>query len=387
MRLIAFYLPQFHPIPENDQWWGKGFTEWTNVVKAKPHFPGHYQPHIPADLGFYDLRVPEVREAQAQLAREYGIDAFCYWHYWFSGERLLERPFQEVLRSGRPRFPFCLGWANHDWSGLWSGGDSKRILKSQTYHVKDENKKHFEFLLEAFEDPRYLRVGGKPLFVIYKPREIPDCRALLDYWRELALKNGLRGLLFVATLDYAERHWDAEASGFDAVTIWPLNGGLRDCKPYLWSTRIKNSLEHSSFRRLRWIAKQHIWPGRNEIYQYSEVLPRLVCDGRPTQLHYRMVVPNWDTTPRYGINALVLHESTPELFQCHLRHVFQETSTRAEEEQIVFITWSRIFVLAMGICRLSRKNYFASNNTHLFLLVLELARFHFQMDSTGLELE
>ncbi len=127
-RAIAFYLPQFHPIPENDKWWGRGFTEWTNVVKAKPLFPGHYQPQLPADLGFYDLRVPEVRELQAELAREHGIEAFCYWHYWFAGERLLQRPFEEVLKSGKPNFPFCLSWANHTWSGLWSGGDEKKLL-------------------------------------------------------------------------------------------------------------------------------------------------------------------------------------------------------------------------------------------------------------------
>ena len=142
-RLIAYYLPQYHPIPENDVWWGKGFTEWTNVAAAKPLFKGHYQPHIPADLGFYDLRVPEVREAQAEMAREYGIEGFCYWHYWFAGKRLLERPFAEVLQSGKPNFPFCLAWANQTWTGIWHGA-ADRILIEQTYPGLDDHKAHFK---------------------------------------------------------------------------------------------------------------------------------------------------------------------------------------------------------------------------------------------------
>ena len=154
-RVIAHYLPQFHPIPENDLWWGKGFTEWTNVAKAKPLFRGHYQPNIPADLGFYDLRLPEVRFAQAEMARQHGVEAFCYWHYWFAGDRLLERPFDAVLHSGQPDFPFCLGWANHTWSGIWYGAPNT-ILKEQTYPGLDDHEAHFNWLLKAFSDPRYL---------------------------------------------------------------------------------------------------------------------------------------------------------------------------------------------------------------------------------------
>ena len=141
-RLIAFYLPQFHPIPENDQWWGRGFTEWTNVGKARPLFRGHYQPRLPADLGYYDLRVPEVREAQAELARNAGIEGFCYYHYWFGGKRLLERPFTEVINSGKPRFPFCLCWANQTWSGVWHGAP-ERVLIEQTYPGREDCVKHF----------------------------------------------------------------------------------------------------------------------------------------------------------------------------------------------------------------------------------------------------
>ena len=188
-RVIAYYLPQFHPIPENDQWWGKGFTEWTNVARARPLFRGHYQPRVPADLGFYDLRLPEVREAQAEMARAAGIEGFCYWHYWFgNGKRLLERPFNEVLHSGKPDFGFCLAWANHSWSNkTWENSGAKpRILMEQCYGGVEDNRAHFNAVLPAFHDKRYIRVDGKPLFVVYAPLDIPRVGEFLEQcglWR------------------------------------------------------------------------------------------------------------------------------------------------------------------------------------------------------------
>ena len=200
-RVIAFYLPQFHPIPENDKWWGKGFTEWTNVGKAKPLFKGHYQPRVPADLGYYDLRMPEVREAQAEMAREAGIEGFCYWHYWFgNGKQLLERPFNEVLASGKPDFPFCLGWANETWTNKsWEAGTRQMklsVLMEQKYSLEDYEK-HFYSVLPAFRDSRYIQVDGMPLFLVFRPLEIPDGRVFINLWKELAVKNGLKGIHFV----------------------------------------------------------------------------------------------------------------------------------------------------------------------------------------------
>ena len=169
-HLIALYLPQFHPIPENDEWWGRGFTEWTNVAKAKPLFRGHRQPHLPTDLGFYDLRLPEVREAQAEMARNAGVGAFCYWHYWFgNGRRIIERPFEEVRDNGKPDFPFCLAWANQSWTGIWYG-NPKRTLMKQEYFGRVDEEAHFRWAQKAFEDPRYFKVEGKPMFTIFEPR-------------------------------------------------------------------------------------------------------------------------------------------------------------------------------------------------------------------------
>src|SRR6516164_6637189 len=218
VRAIALYLPQFHPTPENDEWWGKGFTEWTNTAKATPMFRGHYQPHLPADLGFYDLRVPETREAQADLAGRHGIEGFCYYHYWFAGRRILERPFNEVLLSGTPDFPFCLCWANATWSGIWHGSPNQ-ILIEQTYPGQADHEAHFRALLPAFADRRYIRLGGKPVFLIYRPTKLPDAAATLALWQAMAVNAGLGGL-HIAGVSYS-LNANLSALGFDSEVIEP----------------------------------------------------------------------------------------------------------------------------------------------------------------------
>ena len=214
IRPIAINLPQFHPIPENDKWWGKGFTEWTNVVKAKPLFPGHYQPQLPADLGFYDLRLDEAREAQAKLAAHYGIDGFCYYHYWFNGKRLLQRPVDEILESGKPDFPFMLCWANDNWTRRWDGLD-KEILIAHNYSPEDDIA-HMENLIKYFKDPRYIRVGEKPVFILYKAFLLPDPAATAKRWREVAKKHGLELYLCHMVFRYT-KDWNQLVEGFDAV--------------------------------------------------------------------------------------------------------------------------------------------------------------------------
>lgn len=286
VRVIAFYLPQFHPVPENDLWWGKGFTEWTNVGKAQQLYEGHYQPHVPADLGYYDLRVPEVRQAQADMARQYGVEAFCYWHYWFAGKRLLERPFNEVIQSGKPDFPFCLGWANQTWSGIWHGAPD-RILIEQTYPGLQDYKAHFEALLPAFCDHRYLKIGGKLMFLIYAPQNLPDARQFTDYWQELAYSAGLPGFHFVA-------HGVQNPAIFGCQTCV-------DNAPFATMQAPELSVVTRSGQK----------PPR--VYRYEDLVAHLK-GLRPASIEHPLVVPNWDNTPRSGANGLVLHGSTPELF-------------------------------------------------------------------------
>lgn len=333
-RVIAFYLPQFHPIPENDRWWGKGFTEWTNVAKARPLFKGHYQPHLPADLGFYDLRVPEVREAQAEMARSHGIEGFCYWHYWFAGERLLERPFQEVLESGQPDFPFCLAWANETWSGIWHGAPD-HILKEQTYPGEEDFRRHFEFLLKAFRDPRYIRVNGKPLLMVLQPHSIPQCRKFMELWRGLAARAGLPGLHLVAHFENQE--WGVHELGFDAVSCLGLFRAS-ECQPLLRKARLRNALQgRPGLRKLA----QRFAHGAPSVYAYAEAGPKLLVDWTFDAPQYPMVIPNWDNTPRSGLRGLVLHDCDPAYFRQHLREGLKRVSHHAPDERLIFVkSWN-----------------------------------------------
>ncbi len=220
-RAIAFYLPQFHPIPENDQWWGKGFTEWTNVIKARPLFKNHYQPHLPADLGFYDLRLPETRKAQADLARQHGIHGFCYYHYWFNGKRLLERPLDEVLTSGQPDFPFCICWANENWTRRWNGEDQDILIK-QTYSSEDDLN-HIRTLIPYFRDHRYIKVNGRPLILIYRVSSLPHPAQTAAIWRREAIRAGFPDLYLCTVVSLGTLDFDPASIGFDSAVDFPPN--------------------------------------------------------------------------------------------------------------------------------------------------------------------
>jgi lipopolysaccharide biosynthesis protein len=334
-RLIAFYLPQYHPIPENDRWWGKGFTEWTNVTKAKPLFPGHKQPNLPADLGFYDLRVPEVRQAQADLARTYGIEGFCYWHYWFGdGQRILERVFDEVLASGQPDFPFCLAWANETWSRTWQG-KAKAILMEQRYPGEADDRRHFEYLLKAFRDPRYIRVEGKPLFVIYNPEGLPQPKAFINLFQKLAIEAGLPGLFIPGVCD---DYFSLEASGLDA-RIPPQPGLFQHLKANGWQREPRPNLIIRAGRKI-WRKFRSNLPFP-EIYSYPRKarfyvnLPK--CDARTLPC----AMNNWDKTPRSGKRATIFLGTTPEQYRLVLRKSIADVSDRPAEHRIVFLkSWN-----------------------------------------------
>lgn len=320
-RLIAFYLPQFHPIPENDEWWGKGFTEWRNVVRARPRFRGHYQPHLPADLGFYDLRVPETRQAQADLAREHSVYGFCYYHYWFNGRRLLERPFQEVLESGRPDFPFCLCWANEEWTRAWDGRTG-HVLIGQDYNESDD-REHLRWLAGAFEDPRYIRVDGKPLFLVYRAGRIPDPRRTTDIWRDEASKLGIGELMLCCVESFSDEGGDPWTIGFDAAVEFQPRWRL-----------LRPSLSYRVLRRLgltRYPRLSHM------VYDYADVVRTTL--GAPTPPYPRIpcVTPMWDNSARRASLASILHGSTPDLYEHWLKTTIDRALRSDVPGNIVFV--------------------------------------------------
>jgi hypothetical protein len=324
VRPLAFYLPQFHPTPENDAWWGPGFTEWINVVRGKPLFRGHYQPHLPAELGFYDLRVPETRAAQADLAREHGIFGFVYWHYWFTGRRLLGRPFEDVLRSGEPDFPFALCWANEHWTRAWDGRTHERLIEQR--YSNEDDRRHFRWLLEAFADDRYVRIDGKPVFLVYRASRMPDVRRTVDTWRELADKEGLELYLCRVELDAADQV-DPEALGFDAgVEFQPDFTDLGPAMRRRWPQRAARRVFHpgSAYRRHR-------------VFDYPRFVDRMLRRPPPTYKRFPGITPSWDNTPRRARGGIVFRDSSPSEYERWLHGVVDAFEPFSPDENLLFI--------------------------------------------------
>jgi lipopolysaccharide biosynthesis protein len=328
IRTIAFYLPQFHPIPENDAWWGKGFTEWTSVTKARPLFRGHYQPHLPADLGFYDLRLAETRDAQADLARQYGITGFCYYHYWFSGKRLLHRPFDEVLTSGNPDFPFCLCWANENWTRIWDGGDSE-ILMKQTYSEEDDLA-HIRWLARAFADPRYIRVENKPLFIIYRAHKLPDLRKTTAVWREECHRLGI-GEIFLCRIDTAADTLPPREVGLDAAVEfqpdWGRLGtplGSRRPPQFQWDD-------------LRFFLRRKLFGDDIHAFSYRNLVNSMSSRVSPNYPRFPCVTPSWDNSPRRRRGATVFIESSPKLFHQWLVATLANLAKSKNTPRILFV--------------------------------------------------
>ena len=345
-RVIAFYLPQFHPVEVNDRYWGKGFTEWTNVAKAKPLFKGHYQPQIPKDLGFYDLRLPEVRKAQADLAREYGIEGFCYWHYWFgNGETVLDMPIKEVLRTGEPDFPFCLGWANHSWSNrTWEKNklyEKETVFLEQKYLGEKDYTDYFYSVLPLFRDKRYITVDEKPLFLIYAPQDLPDTEVFISTWQRLAKENGLHnGIHFVARVsavgglgravskkqilsETADRYKEYLSKGYDAVSSTSLTRADL-CTSSRLNKMIKLFLEKIGVSAIP------------DIHDYKKTISQLYTDEDRWENVYPQLVPRWDKTPRMGKGAHLYKNSTPELFGKSVEIALDHIKNKDTEHKILF---------------------------------------------------
>lgn len=347
-RVIAYYLPQFHPTKINDKYWGKGFTEWTNVTKAKPQYRGHYQPQIPADLGFYDLRLPEIRQAQADMARENGVEGFMYWNYWFgNGKKILEMPIEELMRTAKPDFPFCVGWANHDWSNkTWQ--KTKRFTKDtvflkQEYLGKQDYTDYFYYLLPMFRDHRYIKVDEKPLFYVFDPESCPDMKEFIQLWQHLAEKNGIPGIHFVARADsigkadeiYKKNFMNEVKArydryidmGFDAVSSMNF--------------RRAEILATGFFKKIIRNIRRKIFGYALNSHDYMKLTEHYYTDEDKLDYVYPQITPRKDKTPRAGKNALVYTGSTPEKFRIAIKMALEKIKDKDDEHKILFLnSWN-----------------------------------------------
>jgi lipopolysaccharide biosynthesis protein len=313
-KLVAFYLPQYYPFKENSKWWGPGFTEWTNVAKARPNFDGHYQPHIPRDLGFYDLRLPSVMAEQAELARKYGIGAFCFYYYWFAGRRALELPLDNWLASDID-FPFCICWANENWTKRWDGG-SGEILLAQN-HSTEDFRNFFQAILPILRDPRYLRVNGNPILNVYRPTLFPNAKEVCDLWREQARLAGLPGLHLCTVEFYGIE--DPADFGFDAAIEFP---------PHKFLSR-ENLAAQAEFTNPKF---------SGNVADYRKLIVQSLDREVPDYLLYRGVIPSWDNTARRQDDPFVVHHNSPALFHYWLsRMVVWTRAHRRQGQRLIYI--------------------------------------------------
>jgi len=332
-KVLSFYLPQFHPFPENDLWWGTGFTEWSNVASARPRFLGHYQPHIPTELGFYDLRLAETRHQQAKLAKEHLIHGFCYYHYWFSGKRLMEVPIDQMIRSKEPDFPFCFCWANESWTRAWDGQE-RELLAKQEYSDAD-TLNHFEFLRPIFQDSRYIKIDGRPLFAVYRPDSIPNVRQSIKVWRDLAKSSGFPDLFLCGVKSGLVNFTESQilSCGFDAVIDFQPNrdffpkGGITNSILDAARKCLPNSLYQILKRKGSAIKK----------VSYSNfVRGQLQRNHWKNSLVYPSVFPSWDNTARRKTPTIIENHSGEE-FATWLRHALKMSMESNPSNPIVFV--------------------------------------------------
>ena len=325
VRLIAFYLPQFHPTPENDRWWGKGFTEWTNVTRAEPLFPGHYQPRLPADLGFYDLRLRETRHEQIALARQYGIDGFCYHYYWFSGTRILHRPLDDMLADPASDMPFCLCWANENWTRRWDAADHD-ILIAQRY-LPEDDRDFIAGLIPFFQDPRYIRIDGAPLLIVYRPQHLPDPRKTAGIWREYCKAAGFPVIHLCAALTHGNR--DYRPFGFDSGVEFPPHN-LDGCGA------VNQTI--SFFK-----------PFQGNVLEYRDIAGVYLKRKYVGDTVFRAVFPGWDNTARTRSRAVLVLNGTPANYEYWLAQTVRATARDfPAARQLVFINaWNE---WAEGCC-------------------------------------
>lgn len=329
IKCLAYYLPQFHPIPENDLWWGTGFTEWTNVKKAQPLFKGHQQPLLPGALGYYDLlEQPEIQEQQAQLAQEYGVDGLIYYQYWFgNGKMLLEKPAEAMLKNKKVALPFCFCWANETWKGIWHGLDNPDTLIEQTYPGVDDFTAYFNYLLPFFNDERYIRINNQPVFIVYDSIALPA--EFIVVFRKLALEHGLPGIYFMAS-NRGSNTYDYKVKGFDAKISGDYN--------VLLDTELQKARQLSTLQKIA--LKLGLLAAKPAIINYKKMFDKLryTAANLPT---FPMVVPNWDNTPRSKYKGFLFENSSPQLFKNELDKAKRFLETQADANKIIVVkSWN-----------------------------------------------
>ena len=341
MRIIAFYLPQFHDIPENDEWWGKGFTEWVNVKKAKPLFEGHAQPRVPLNNNYYNLLDDNIKIWQSEIAQRHGIYGFCYYHYWFNGKLLLEEPMEQMLKNKEITIPFCICWANEQWTKAWVG--ENKVLIAQKYGDKNEWAEHFYYLLPFLKDERYIFEKGKPLVVIYRPNIIPCLNEMLDYWVELAKKNGLNGITFAYQHLWEDIKKDDSRFDYD-IEFQPIYGlrevykgkheFLRKAKNY-----VSNAFERITGKNIRHIGTGMLTGPRIDL-EYDTVWEAVLNEKPESEKSLPGAFVGWDNTPRRGKNGRVFIHDTPDKFRRYLSKQIDRAKTVYHKDMIFMYAWN-----------------------------------------------
>lgn len=330
VKPIALYLPQYHPIPENDLWWGEGFTEWTNVRKATPQFSGHYQPHIPRELGYYDLRQLSVMEAQAELAKAHGVYGFCYYHYWFNGKLLLQQPLEQMLAAKKPNMPFCLCWANENWSRRWDGREQDLLMKQ--HYSADDDREHIRYLIRYFRDDRYIKIHGKPVLIMYRPELHPTIKNAAEVWREEVRRAGFDGLYLINVENFTNGV-NPDAYGFDAAMEFAPDFRCHGPK-YL--KRFPASYLIMKFLHKLGLCKSGFFD--NQVYSYDALVENMLKKAPATYKQFRTVCPSWDNSARRKQNATIFHGATPQEFEEWVRKIACYTAERFEsDEQFLFV--------------------------------------------------
>ncbi|MGV3009729.1 glycosyltransferase WbsX family protein [Streptococcus thoraltensis] len=348
MKTIAFYLPQFHAIPENDEWWGKGFTEWTNMKAAKPLFEGHQQPRIPLDNNYYDLLDEKTMEWQVKLAQEYGLYGFCFYHYWFDGHMLLEKPMEMMLKNENINFPYTICWANEPWTNAWKSDEDAKTLIAQRYGDEKEWKAHFDYLLQFFKDKNYITVDGKPLLVLYRP-EIVDClNDMLDYWQGLAIEAGFPGLCFayqqvsyylLENKDESRFTYRIEYQPGYARYDAQKNAGGMTSKLLSVKTAIRNTASKIDKTFGTNIAANLTKSGTS-FEDYDELCQAIINRHGEDEKSVAGMFVGWDNTPRRGARGRVCLGSTPEKFQHYMAEQVKNVKETYSNDMIFIFAWN-----------------------------------------------